>query len=134
MEVIDDPFRDHLGIEVVEVGEFYAVLECELRKEYLNKLGTAHGGFIASLIDSAMGVAANWDGNTRFALHISVDFLSPGYEGEKIRAVARKCGGGRNIVFLEVEVLSVERGRTLARASGIVYAGRMPDRSKTGKS
>ncbi len=128
MIVVEDPFRDYLGMEVVEVGEFYAVLECELREEYLNELGTAHGGFIAALIDSAMGVAANWDGNTRFALHMSVDFLSPGYGGEKLRAVARRSGGGKNVVFLEVEVKSVDRDRTVARASGIVYAGKMPSK------
>ncbi len=132
-KIIEDTFRDYLGIEVVEVGEFYAVLECRVRREYLNKLGTVHGGLIAALIDLAMGVAANWDGNVRFALHISVDFLSPGYEGETLRAVARKSGGGRRVVFLEVEVRSVgDEERVVARASGIVYAGRLPKKLTAG--
>ncbi len=129
--IIEDRFRDYLGIEVVEVGEFYAVLECTVKPEYTNELGTAHGGFIASLVDSAMGVAANWDGTTRFALSLNVNFLSPGYEGEKLRAVAKKAGGGRNIVFMEVNVYSGDR--PVAKAEGIVYAGKMKRKGK-GKS
>ena len=118
--IIEDSFRDFLGIKVVEVGEFYSVLEGFVKEEFLNKMKTAHGGFISALIDSAMGVAANWDGNLRFAIQLSVNFVSYGKSGEKLKAISKRVGGGKSIVFMETVVYG-EDGRVVAFSSGIVY-------------
>ena len=48
-----------LSFRLVEVGDGYAVFEGETRPHLLNPLGTVHGGWVLTLIDSATGCAAH---------------------------------------------------------------------------
>lgn len=48
-----------LGFSLVEVSEGLAVFEGEAGPHLLNPLGTVHGGFALTLIDSATGCAAH---------------------------------------------------------------------------
>ncbi|MFD8148445.1 PaaI family thioesterase [Streptomyces sp. NPDC059708] len=46
-----------LGFRLTEVGEGFAVFEGEPGDHLLNPMGTVHGGFLATLLDSALGSA-----------------------------------------------------------------------------
>jgi hypothetical protein len=48
-----------LSFRLVEVGDGYAVFEGETGPHLLNPLGTVHGGWVLTLIDSASGCAAH---------------------------------------------------------------------------
>src|SRR5262249_36173032 len=58
-EVPHPPLVALLGIRVVEVTPGRAVLAAEPAPAYYNGLGTIHGGFTATLLDTALGAAVN---------------------------------------------------------------------------
>jgi uncharacterized protein (TIGR00369 family) len=48
-----------LGMRMTEVSEGRVVLVAELRPEHENGLGIAHGGFAATMLDTALSCAVN---------------------------------------------------------------------------
>ena len=63
-----DPMARHLGIEVLEVEENFARLGLEVKEEYLNALGRAHGIIVYALADQAIAVASNSGGDSAMVL------------------------------------------------------------------
>lgn len=51
------PIAETLDFRLVEIGEGLAVFEGQPRSKLLNPLGTVHGGWAMTLIDSATGCA-----------------------------------------------------------------------------
>ena len=51
------PYGVHLGIEIVEAVDGVASLRLPLAEHICNRRGVAHGGAVASLLDSALGAA-----------------------------------------------------------------------------
>lgn len=121
---IDAPsgFRRLLGYRVAEWGDGYAVIELELDDRHLNRSEVVHGGVYGTLIDAAGGYAGCYctvPGNVRraFTLSLSTSFVASKASG-RLRAIARKSGGGRSVFFAHVEVLD-EGGRLIATGEGV---------------
>jgi uncharacterized protein (TIGR00369 family) len=53
------PIADHLGMDLVEVAEGRAVFEADPAEFLFNPAGTVHGGFAATMLDSAMACAVH---------------------------------------------------------------------------
>ena len=51
------PFNSLIGVRVTGVYRDGVRLECQLREELKNALGTLHGGVYASLADAAVGIS-----------------------------------------------------------------------------
>ncbi|MEM9169486.1 MAG: hydroxyphenylacetyl-CoA thioesterase PaaI [Pseudomonadota bacterium] len=106
------------GVEFVEAGEGRAVCAMTVREEMLNAHGTAHGGAIVVLADTAFGWACNSRNETAVAHHVSVTYVSPAHPGDRLTAsaveVARK---GRSGVY-DVHV-TADDGRTVAVFQGL---------------
>ena len=51
------PYGRHLGFEVLEAHRGIASVRLELAEHICNRRGVAHGGALASLLDSALGAA-----------------------------------------------------------------------------
>ena len=58
-EVDPPPFLQLLNIRLVEVEEGRVVFAAETEERFYNGTGVAHGGFAATLLDSALGCAIN---------------------------------------------------------------------------
>ncbi|MFN3384671.1 MAG: PaaI family thioesterase [Archaeoglobaceae archaeon] len=98
MEIQDDPFRNLLCAEVVEVRDGYAKLKARIKEEFLNFHRIAHGGFIMALLDCAFAISANTDA-TRFAINMSVNFISPANSGDTIYVECEKIRGRRTAFY-----------------------------------
>ena len=106
------------NLNLEDAGEGWARCSMVLRDDMLNGHGTAHGGMIFSLADTAFAWACNSRNVKTFAQHASISFLSPGRAGEKLTAEAREqAGEGRTGVFA-VEVTG-EDGRVIAMFQGL---------------
>ncbi|BFH14741.1 PaaI family thioesterase [Paenibacillus melissococcoides] len=57
-ELAATSFWGYLGCELVRVGERETIVRLQARERHLNMTGTVHGGVLASLLDSTMGIAA----------------------------------------------------------------------------
>ena len=58
-ELPPPPIADLMGFTLVEVDEGYALFRGEPGEQHLNPIGSVHGGFAATLLDSALGCAVH---------------------------------------------------------------------------
>ena len=69
-----------LGMRLASVDEGRVVLEGELRSEFENGLGIAHGGFAATMLDTALSCAINTvmpAGKIFTTLEMKINYLRP---------------------------------------------------------
>ena len=53
------PIGELMGFTLVDVDEGYALFRGEPGEQHLNPIGSVHGGFAATLLDSALGCAVH---------------------------------------------------------------------------
>jgi acyl-CoA thioesterase len=95
-----DPASDALGMKLVEVRPGYARMQMTVREDMVNLHGTAHGGLVFALADSAFGYACNTHNKVAVASGCSIDFLRPAHLGDILTAIAvEQALIGRNGVY-----------------------------------
>ena len=120
--VRDQMFRDDaasrgLGMQVEAVGPGYSRLSMTVRPDMVNGHKTCHGGFIATLADSAFAFACNSHNEVTVASGIVVDFLAPAYEGDVLSAECHEVAlTGRTGVY-DVKVVN-QHGKTVVVMRG----------------
>ena len=111
-----DKASQALGIEIVSTGPGEAVLAMTIAPHMTNGHGTAHGGFIFALADSAFAFACNSHGQTTVAAHCSISFVAPGKAGQRLIATAREISrSGRSGIY---DVRVTCEGETIAEFRG----------------
>jgi len=116
-QVAASPFHAELGIRVTGVREGKVDLTLEGSDRHANLGGTLHGGVIATLADTAAGLAVRSQiepGTGHVTVNLDVQYLRPGTLG-RVDAHGRVVRMGRSIAFAEADVVDGE-GRVLARA------------------
>jgi uncharacterized protein (TIGR00369 family) len=69
-----------LGFRLVEIAEGRVVMEARIADRFTNGIGIIHGGYTATLLDSAMGSAVNSTmpaGRVFTTLEIKVNYVRP---------------------------------------------------------
>ena len=118
------PFARLLGIEVDSVEPGHAVLSMQLRHEHMRNNAIAHGGVIATLIDSAMAIAimALLEENERtVTVDLTIHYLRPVPEGSA-KASARVVRAGRRVVTVSAELFDGD-GKLAATAISTYLRG-----------
>jgi uncharacterized protein (TIGR00369 family) len=109
-----------LGFRLVEVGEGLAIFEGEPNPGLLNPLGSVHGGWALTLIDSAAGCAVHSTLPAGFGyttVETKVNFARPiAPDGGTVRCEGRVLTRGRTIATAEARLLSAE-GKILAHGT-----------------
>jgi uncharacterized protein (TIGR00369 family) len=109
-----------LDFSLVEVGDGLAVFEGTPDERTYNPMGTVHGGYAATLLDSACGIATHSKlapGQGYTTLELKVAYHRPMTSGTgRVRAVGSVITFGRRVAFAEAK-LTDDRGRLLASAS-----------------
>lgn len=116
-----------LSLERVEAGSVDVAMD--VAPHHLNLMGTLHGGMIATLADTATGLALRStlpEGLTFTTTQLNVTFLSPG-RGGRVRARGRVVRSGRRFGYAEADVVDEEE-RLLARATATFAV--LPDRDQ----
>ena len=111
------PFAKLLGIEVDSVEPGHAVLSMKLRDDLMRNNDIAHGGAIATLIDSAMAIAimAQLAENERtVTVDLTIHYLRPISEGTA-RASARVVRAGKRVITVSAELFD-DAGKLVATA------------------
>lgn len=112
------PFHSWSGMRLTDVGHGEARVEMELEDHHLNPQKIAHGGIIAAIADTAIGLALRSvlpTGHTHRTAQLNVHFLSKG-DGTHLVGTGRAYHRGRRMGYGEADV-SDETGVLLARAS-----------------
>jgi acyl-CoA thioesterase len=105
------------GIAIEEAREGYARIRMLMRADMLNGHGTAHGGMVFALADTAFAYACNGRNLRTVAAQASIVFLEPAREGDMLVAEARERAlVGRSGVY-DVSVRTAQ-GRAIAEFTG----------------
>jgi acyl-CoA thioesterase len=113
----DDRASRLLGIEVLAVGPGSATLRMAVREEHLNGHHICHGGFVATLADSAFAFACNAYNELTVAAGFDLNLLQAARLGDVLTATARELSkGGRSGVY-DIHVHN-QRGEPVAAFRG----------------
>lgn len=125
-ESLTEALRDRLqssefyrwaGVELVNASPGSVEVAFEAGPHHLNLQGLVHGGILATLADTAMGLAVRTvlqPGRRHVTVQLGVAFLSPGRAG-RIVALGRSVKIGSQLGFAEADVTGPD-GRLLAKA------------------
>ena len=112
-------FFPYLGMSVLEASSTQAVVRMDAPKGLLSPFGPVHGGAIAALIDTSIGVAvaAHIAAHDRTATHaLNINYIAFARQPVVI-ATARVLRLGQTVAHTEAEVRS-EDGTLIAKSLG----------------
>jgi uncharacterized protein (TIGR00369 family) len=128
---VQSPIADTMGFALVEIEPGVAILEGEPGRSVYNPIGSVHGGYAATLLDSACGCAAHSrltadQGYTTLELKVSYHRPLSDASG-RVRAEGRLLSFGGRAAFAEAKLMDAE-GRLCASAtSTLLIFERKPD-------
>jgi uncharacterized protein (TIGR00369 family) len=109
-----------MGFRLVEASPGRAVFEGEPSPALLNPLGSVHGGWALTLIDSATGCAVHTElpaGTGYTTVETKVNFVRPiAPDGGAVRCEGAVLSRGRQIATAEARLLSAD-GKLLAHGT-----------------
>ena len=125
--------RDHvskaLGIELIEIRPGFARMQMVVRGDMVNVHGSAHGGMVFTLADSAFAYASNTHNKVAVASGCSIEFLRPAHPDETLTATAAEQAiiGRYGIYDVRIEnhrgeLIAMFRGKS-AQVRGTVTQG-----------
>ena len=123
------PFLEMLGTELIDKGDGRATLALNLSEMHLRTRGIAHGGVIATLLDTAMGVAVSTqtpEGSFAVTCQLNVHFIRPGWNGERLLIAAEVSHTGATTAVARAD-MTTEDGASVAIGSGTFSFVRIPN-------
>jgi acyl-CoA thioesterase len=112
-----DTASQSLGMTIEAIAPGHARMSMPVRGDMLNGHQTCHGGFIFSLADSAFAFACNSHNQVTVGAGCTIDYLSPGREGDILSATAvEQTLAGKSGIY-DVKVVNQD-GRTIALFRG----------------
>jgi uncharacterized protein (TIGR00369 family) len=115
------PFHGWMGMRLLEVGDGVVEVALDAEEHHLNLQGLLHGGVLATLADTAAGLAIRTrlePGRRHVTVDLDVQFLSAGGPGT-ILARGTALRVGRQIAHAEARIEDA-RGKLLATAHATV--------------
>jgi uncharacterized protein (TIGR00369 family) len=128
-EIPGPPIASHIGLGIVSVGDGEVVMTAEPDESHYNPIGSVHGGFMATLLDSVCGCAVQSTlpaGTAYTSLDLSVSFLR-GITAETgtVTATGRVTKPGTKAAFVEADIRDGS-GRLLATATSTCLVWAVP--------
>ncbi len=114
------PLGEKLGIALIEADYGHAVFEATPDGSSYNPMGSVHGGYIATILDSACGIAAHTAlpaGHGYTTLELKVSFVKGlSSTSGTVKATGRLISMGRRAAFTEA-TLHNDKGQVCATAT-----------------
>ncbi|MGS0891464.1 PaaI family thioesterase [Burkholderia stagnalis] len=117
---IESAFCLEQGFELVDHGDGWATLACDVQARHANRHGNAHGGLLATLLDTSMGLATRGDGrvNNLGTVTLTVNYLKAARGRIAVHAHVRRRG--RSLAFCEAEARNA--GDEVVATASAVFA------------
>jgi uncharacterized protein (TIGR00369 family) len=121
--------NESLGFDLMEVGDGRAVFQGVPDMRYYNPMGTVHGGWFSTLLDSALGCAAHSTlplGRAYTTAELSINIVrSATHKTGPLRAIGHVIHAGRQMATAEARVVD-EAGRLYAHATTTCFVFDIP--------
>lgn len=104
------PFLEHLGIEHVSTDDGEAVFRVTVDERHLRTLGLLHGGVTATLLDTAMGMAARTvapPDQHVVTVQFGMNLIRPAHAGDHLEARARVEHPGSKTAVVAADLVIV---------------------------
>lgn len=114
------PMAAHMGIVMTEAAEGRVVFEGAPLDSHLNPMGTTHGGWFGTILDSALGCAVMSRlpaGRVYTTLEYKINLIRGIPSGRRVRAVATAAHAGRSTAVATADLRGVEDDRLYAQGS-----------------
>jgi uncharacterized protein (TIGR00369 family) len=121
-------FHRWIGMSVAEAALGEVTVTLDARPEHANLQGLIHGGLLATLADTSMGLAVRTQvdpGRRHVTIQLGINYLRPGRPGG-LEARGRALRVGNRVAYAEADILD-ESGRLLARAHGTYSVTEAPE-------
>ena len=115
-----NPYVLFLRIAIAELSENEAILTMPVATEHTNLFGVAHGGALASLADTAMGVACATTGKKVLTIDMNMNFIRSALVDTPLKAVGRVIHNGRHTLVAEAEIVD-GAGQLLLKSRGTFF-------------
>jgi uncharacterized protein (TIGR00369 family) len=121
--------NDSLDLDLMEVGDGHAVFQGVPDLRYFNPMGTVHGGWYSTLLDSALGCPVQSKlpvGRAYTTAELSINIVRPSTQKTgPLRAIADVIHVGKQMATAEARVVD-EAGRLYAHATTTCFVFDMP--------
>jgi len=125
--------NESLGFDLMEVGDGHAVFQGVPDIRYYNPMGTVHGGWYSTLLDSALGCAVQSKlpaGRAYTTAELSINIVRPAtHKTGPLRAVANVMHAGKQMATAEARILD-EAGKMYAHATTTCFVFDIPTASR----
>jgi uncharacterized protein (TIGR00369 family) len=115
------PIAELMGFEPVEADEGRVAFASTPRPDHYNPIGSVHGGFAATLLDSAMGCAVHTtlpEGVGYATLELKVNFVRPiTTETGRVLCEGTVVHSGRRVATAEGRLIAEGDGKLLAHGT-----------------
>jgi uncharacterized protein (TIGR00369 family) len=115
-----NPFVDLLQISIIEMEEGMAKLIMPIATKHTNLFNVVHGGALATLADTAMGVACAMTGKKIVTLDMNMNFIRAAEPQEVITAIARVVHNGGSTLVAETDIVD-SMSNLLLKARGTFF-------------
>ncbi|MFI4921305.1 MAG: PaaI family thioesterase [Gammaproteobacteria bacterium] len=123
------PMNETMNMTLLEVGDGRAVFQGIPLLQHYNPLGSVHGGWFATLLDSALGCAVQTTlpaGRSYTTVELSLNIVRPAsHKTGPLRAVGTVIHAGRQIATAEACVED-EEGKLYAHATTTCFVFDVP--------
>lgn len=125
-EALPGGMADQMGLHVIDCdpSNNTAVFESAVPPEWMrNPMGWVHGGMIASLLDSSMGIHSSiYSGGAGTpTINLNVSYLRPTPAGRQLHIRSRIVKHGVSMVFAESTLWADEETKPCATATGVFH-------------
>ena len=128
------PLLNTLGITPEEIGERHAVMAVTVTDSHRNYFGGAHGGLIATLIDTVCFFPQPIipSGKAATTTNLNIQFIRPALVGDRLTARADVLHLGRSTAVLQVRVTD-QQERLIAQGAVTLMLLQAEKRSRQGE-
>ncbi len=114
----DIPSFQFFDMHITKISKGRSTLEFTVRPEHLNTLGLCHGGVMATIADTAMGVAMRTTGPSGVTVEINVNFIRSTKVGDTMVAEGEVLHRGKKSIVCESRVYVKQTGKLCAVSRG----------------
>lgn len=119
----ENPFVNLLQMEITEMSEGNITLNMPIVNKHANLYKATHGGAIASLADTAMGLACATTGKKVVTLDMNLNYIRNVPIGDSLTAVANLIHNGGRTMVSETNIYNNENKLVVAARATFFVTG-----------
>jgi 1,4-dihydroxy-2-naphthoyl-CoA hydrolase len=109
-----------LDMKIEKLSEGYAEISMPVMKKHTNLYNVAHGGSLASLADTIMGVACATTGKQVVTLDMNMNFIKSAVPQAAIKGIGRVIHNGKSTMVAEGQIFDGQ-GNLVVTARGTFF-------------